>query len=62
MFLFSMQTLTTLNLDRNQIGTEGAVYLSGELKSNNVRKTIVFIPLILIFLFFHIDTHYTEPP
>jgi hypothetical protein len=38
-----IQTLTTLILHRNCIGTEGAQCLAGALESNTVRNTFLFI-------------------
>lgn len=37
-FYFLFKVLTTLNLEANQIGVQGAAYLSGALKFNTVRK------------------------
>jgi hypothetical protein len=38
--LHSIQTLTTLDLGRNQIGGEGAQYLAHALETNTVRKLL----------------------
>lgn len=39
----SMQTLTTLDLKYNQIGTQGAEYFAQALQNNSVRK-FSFLP------------------
>ena len=38
---FTFQTLTTLNLERNQIGEDGARYLSDVLRSNTVIRVFL---------------------
>lgn len=41
-FYDSIQTLTTLSLDRNEIGIEGAQHLAEALKKNTVKKAFFF--------------------
>jgi hypothetical protein len=44
-----IQTLTTLDLDRNEIGAEGLQHLVNALQSNTVRE-------VPVFFFYHIST------
>jgi Ran GTPase-activating protein (RanGAP) involved in mRNA processing and transport len=44
--IFSAQTLTYLNLSANQIETEGAQYLSGALRQNNVNRGILYLSYV----------------
>jgi len=45
-----IQTLTTLNLDGNQIGDQGAQYLGEALRHNRVRLSLFHIFTIISFL------------
>ena len=45
-----IQTLTTLNLDGNQIGDQGAQYLSEALRHNRVRLSLFQVFTIISFL------------
>jgi hypothetical protein len=44
------QTLTTLNLDDNEIGALGVQHLSEALKHNTVSQVVVYICVVLVFL------------
>lgn len=57
-YLPSFQTLTTLNLERNQIGQEGARYLSDMLRSNTVSRMSIFQSDVMP-VFFNQDSHHT---
>lgn len=41
LYLYSIQTLSVLNLELNAIGTRGTQHLADALKNNNVRERIV---------------------
>lgn len=55
------QTLTTLNLDVNQIGDAGAQYLGDCLRINTVRKKDSAWHIFYSCLLSHTDTYYTQP-
>jgi hypothetical protein len=57
---FNTQTLTTPNLDGNQIGDEGAQHLAHALQSNAV-KEVSSSSAASLLLCFNLDTHHTEP-
>lgn len=46
-----MQTLTTLNLGRNQIKTQGAQYVAQLLEINTVKKSILLFHYVFIIVF-----------
>jgi hypothetical protein len=55
----SIQTLTTLNLDCNNIDAEGAQHLAQALQTNAVRE-VLSSSVIYRLLWFNTDTHHTE--
>ncbi len=55
------QTLTTLYLDRNQIGAQGAKYLANALEKNTVTSFTLFCFVSNSSSIFFIDTHSTLP-
>ncbi len=59
-FCYCTQTLTTLDLESNEIGAEGAQHLSDALKHNTVRE-ILSSTVSSSFLLLHTDTHDTRP-
>ncbi len=48
---FTTQTLSTLNLDSNQIGNAGAQYLAGALRNNTVIPIIFHLSHYHLFLY-----------
>lgn len=56
----SIQTLTTLDLDKNEIGMEGVQYLAQTLQENKVRHAFLFSNINLL-LCLSTDTHHTLP-
>ena len=54
-----IQILTTLNLQQNQIGDEGAQYLANTLQCNQVEEAL---SLFVIYWLLFTDAHYVAPP
>jgi hypothetical protein len=50
-YYVSIQTLTTLNLESNEIGTEGARHMAHALQSNAVREVSFFVNYIRTIMF-----------
>jgi hypothetical protein len=55
----SIQTLTTLDLQRNNIGAEGAQHLAQALQNNTVRD-VFFVSTTYSTLSFNTDTHHAQ--
>lgn len=54
-----MQTLITLSLERNNIGSIGAEHMANALRQN---KVLLFesCSILIMCLFFYADTHQTQ--
>ena len=55
------QTLTSLDLNSNQIGDVGAQHLATALRENKVMSIEICSSLITTHSLFHTDTHITRP-